>query len=67
MSIMIPQRTVMGGSQGPRSDLVDLLALVAKGKVVPKLELYPLDQINAVRDRQAAGKVRYRAVVQPAV
>ncbi len=65
MSIMIPQRTVMGGSQGARGDLVDLLALVAAGKVAPKLELYPLDQINAVRDRQAAGKVRYRAVVQP--
>jgi D-arabinose 1-dehydrogenase-like Zn-dependent alcohol dehydrogenase len=33
------------------------------GKVVPRLELYPLERVNHVRERLEAGKVRYRAVL----
>jgi D-arabinose 1-dehydrogenase-like Zn-dependent alcohol dehydrogenase len=61
---MFPPRAVIGGTQGPRRDLVDLLALVAKGKVKPRLETYPLDRINEALARQEAGAVRYRAVVR---
>jgi D-arabinose 1-dehydrogenase-like Zn-dependent alcohol dehydrogenase len=32
-------------------------------KVKPVIETYPLEQMNAVRERLAAGKVRYRAVL----
>jgi D-arabinose 1-dehydrogenase-like Zn-dependent alcohol dehydrogenase len=39
---------------------------VAAGKVKPMLEVYPFDQVNAVRDRLEAGKVRYRAVLRNA-
>ncbi len=62
--LMFPPRTILGGSQGERRDLVDLLDLAAAGKVKPKLEVYPLSDINAVLDRQEAGKVRYRAVLR---
>jgi D-arabinose 1-dehydrogenase-like Zn-dependent alcohol dehydrogenase len=31
--------------------------------VKPAVETYPLGEVNAVRERLAAGKVRYRAVL----
>jgi D-arabinose 1-dehydrogenase-like Zn-dependent alcohol dehydrogenase len=31
---------------------------------VPKLELYRLDQVNELMERQRDGKVRYRGVLQ---
>jgi len=64
MALMFPARHLIGSSQDERSDLHEALKLVAAGKVKPKLEIYPLAQVNEVRDRLAAGKVRYRAVLQ---
>jgi D-arabinose 1-dehydrogenase-like Zn-dependent alcohol dehydrogenase len=66
MTMMMGQRQLRGSSQDERADLFDALALVAKGKVTPKVELYPLARVNEVRERLAAGKVRYRAVLQHA-
>lgn len=63
--LMFPARQLIGGSQFERRDVVDALALVAAGKVKPRVERYKLDEINDVRDRLAAGKVRYRAVLTP--
>jgi len=63
MTLMMGQRQLRGSSQDERSDLYEALQLVASGKVKPVLETYPLEQANAVRDRLAAGKVRYRAVL----
>jgi len=60
------QRQLRGSSQDKRKDLYDALQLVAKGKVKPMLELYPIEQLNDVLERLAAGKVRYRAVLQHA-
>lgn len=60
--LMFPPRSIIGGTQGDRRDLVDLLDLLAKKKIKPKLEVYPLDQFNEVLTRQTEGKVRYRAV-----
>jgi 2-desacetyl-2-hydroxyethyl bacteriochlorophyllide A dehydrogenase len=58
------QIQVIGSMQDQREDLVDVLALAAAGKVVPKLELYRLDQVNELMERQRDGKVRYRGVLQ---
>lgn len=58
------QIQVIGSMQDEREDLVDVLALAAAGKVVPKLELYPLDAVNRLMERQQAGEVRYRGVLQ---
>lgn len=65
-TLMFGQRELRGSSHDERSDLLDALQLVARGKVKPRIEVYPLDRVNEVRDRLAAGKVRYRAVLQHA-
>jgi D-arabinose 1-dehydrogenase-like Zn-dependent alcohol dehydrogenase len=66
MTLMFGQRQLRGSTQDERSDLFEALALVARGKVTPKIETYPLAKVNEVRERLAAGKVRYRAVLQHA-
>jgi 2-desacetyl-2-hydroxyethyl bacteriochlorophyllide A dehydrogenase len=66
MALMMGQRQLRGSSQDERSDLSEALALLAAGKVSPKIETYPLAKANDVRDRLQAGKVRYRAVLQHA-
>ncbi len=53
-------RGTVAHGRGPLSEILDL---AAKGKVKPKIEVYPLAEANAVRERLAAGKVRYRAVL----
>jgi D-arabinose 1-dehydrogenase-like Zn-dependent alcohol dehydrogenase len=67
MVLMFGQRQLRGSSQDERSDLYEALQLLARGKVKPRIETYPLDKVNEVRERLAAGKVRYRAVLQHAV
>ena len=62
--LMFPPRTILGGTQGERRDLVDLLALAAKKKVKPKLETFTLDQVNDALARVESGKIRYRAVLR---
>ena len=64
--LMFGQRQLRGSSQDERSDLFEVLMLVAAGKVSPKIETYPLARVNEVRERLEAGKVRYRAVLQHA-
>jgi len=61
--LMLGQRELRGSTQDERSDLAEALDFVARGKVKPKLEIYPLSRINDVRERLEAGKVRYRAVL----
>lgn len=65
-TLMFGQRELRGSSQDERSDLLEALQFLARGKVKPRLEVYPLDKVNDVRERLEAGKVRYRAVLQHA-
>lgn len=64
MLMLLKQLSVVGSMQDERQDMVEVLALVAAGKVKPKLELYGLDEINTLMERQRDGKVRYRGVVE---
>jgi len=64
MVLMMGQRQLRGSSQDERSDLYEALQLVARGKVKPVLETYPLARVNEARERLESGKVRYRAVLQ---
>ncbi len=66
MALMMGQRQVRGSTQDERRDLYEALGFVAAGKVKPRIEAYPLEDANAALDRLAAGKVRYRAVLQHA-
>jgi D-arabinose 1-dehydrogenase-like Zn-dependent alcohol dehydrogenase len=64
MSLMFPARQLRGSSQDEISDLYEALQLVARGKVKPIIEIYPLNRANEALERLQAGKVRYRAVLQ---
>jgi D-arabinose 1-dehydrogenase-like Zn-dependent alcohol dehydrogenase len=66
MTLTIGQRQLRGSSQDERADLAEALAHVARGKVKPMIELYPLERVNEARERLASGKVRYRVVLQHA-
>jgi D-arabinose 1-dehydrogenase-like Zn-dependent alcohol dehydrogenase len=65
-SLVAGQRELRGSTQDERSDLFEALELLAQKKIKPRVEAYPLAQVNSVRERLAAGKVRYRAVLQHA-
>jgi alcohol dehydrogenase len=66
MMLLMGQRQIRGSSQDERRDLFEALSFVAAGKVKPRLETYALGDANAALGRLAAGKVRYRAVLQHA-
>jgi D-arabinose 1-dehydrogenase-like Zn-dependent alcohol dehydrogenase len=61
--MVFKQTSILGSAQNDVGDLVDMLNLVASGKVKPKLEMYRMDEINRVFVRLAEGKVRHRAVL----
>lgn len=63
VQMLFKQTSVIGSAHNDRADLVDILGLVAGGKVRPQLEIYPLEEINGVLGRLAEGKVRHRAVL----
>jgi alcohol dehydrogenase/propanol-preferring alcohol dehydrogenase len=63
MLFLSRQIRLVGSMQNERRDLVEALELAASGKVRAQIETYPLEKANEVRDRLAAGKVRYRAVL----
>jgi len=64
--LLVGQVELRGSTQDERSDLFEALELLARKKIKPRVEAYPLAEVNAVRERLAAGKVRYRAVLQHA-
>lgn len=66
-ALLFGQRQLRGTLQDERADLAEALGHVARGKVKPRIEVYPLARINEARERLEAGKVRYRAVIQHAV
>ena len=63
VQMLFRQTSIIGSAHNDPADLVDILGLVAAGKVKPQLEIYPLHEINRVLARLAEGKVRHRAVV----
>jgi D-arabinose 1-dehydrogenase-like Zn-dependent alcohol dehydrogenase len=62
--LLFQQCSIKGSTHNNRADLVEALDLVARGKVTPIIETYPLSQINAALERVESGKIRFRAVVQ---
>jgi D-arabinose 1-dehydrogenase-like Zn-dependent alcohol dehydrogenase len=61
--MLFKQTAILGSAQNDVADLIDILNLVAAGKVKPRLETYRMDEINNVFVRLAEGKVRHRAVL----
>lgn len=63
-TLLFKQCSIKGSTHDNRGDLVEVLDLMAAGKVTPRIETYPMERINEVRERVEAGKVRYRAIVE---
>jgi D-arabinose 1-dehydrogenase-like Zn-dependent alcohol dehydrogenase len=63
-TLLFKQCSVKGSTHNSRSDLVEVLQFMAAGKVKPRIEVFPLAEINDVRERVEAGKVRYRAILR---
>jgi 2-desacetyl-2-hydroxyethyl bacteriochlorophyllide A dehydrogenase len=63
VEMLFKQTSIIGSAHNDSADLVDIVRLAADGKVKPRLEVYPIDEINSVLGRLVAGKVRHRAVV----
>jgi D-arabinose 1-dehydrogenase-like Zn-dependent alcohol dehydrogenase len=60
---LMRQVSVKFSLQNRRQDLMEVLDLAAREKVRPKLEVYPLADVNKTLQRLIEGKVRYRAVL----
>ena len=63
LHLLSHQISLVGSQQSSRADLVEVLALAARGKVKPGVEVYAPEEINKVMERLEAGHVRYRAVL----
>ncbi|HTS27722.1 MAG TPA: alcohol dehydrogenase catalytic domain-containing protein [Bryobacteraceae bacterium] len=63
VQMLFKQTSIIGSAQNDPADLIDIVRLVADGKVRPRLETYRIDEINRVLVRLSEGKVRHRAVV----
>ena len=61
--MLFKQTSIIGSAQNDPGDIIDILHLVADGKVKPWLETYPIGDLNRVLRRLEEGKVRHRAVL----
>lgn len=66
VQMLFRQTSIIGSAHNDPADLLDILTLVTNGKVKPRLEIYPMEEINRVLLRLAEGKVRHRAVLTQA-
>jgi propanol-preferring alcohol dehydrogenase len=68
MSLDIPRLVldgieVVGSLVGTRQDLTEAFQFAAEGKVVPKVTLRPLGDINAIFKEMEQGQIRGRMVI----
>lgn len=68
MSLDIPRLVldgiqVVGSLVGTRQDLLEAFQFAAEGKVVPKVTLRPLEDINAIFKEMEQGQIRGRMVI----
>lgn len=54
---------VVGSLVGTRQDLVEAFEFAAQGKVVPKVTLRPIEDINEIFDEMQQGKIKGRMVI----
>ncbi|WP_286776620.1 MULTISPECIES: alcohol dehydrogenase AdhP [unclassified Pseudomonas] len=68
MSLDIPRLVldgieVVGSLVGTRQDLLEAFEFAAQGKVVPKVTLRPIEDINDIFDEMLEGKIKGRMVI----
>ena len=54
---------VIGSLVGTRQDLAEAFQFGAEGKVKPRVQMRPMEDINDIFDEMAAGKIRGRMVI----
>ena len=65
IDIISTERNIIGNLVGSYNDLVELMALAARGKVTLHTATYALDDFQQAIDDLDAGKVRGRAILVP--
>jgi propanol-preferring alcohol dehydrogenase len=63
--VVLKRITVRGSIVGTRQDLAESIAFAVEGKVKANVSVEPLEQVNDVFERLAAGKVEGRVVLRP--
>jgi alcohol/geraniol dehydrogenase (NADP+) len=54
-----------GGDVGERGGPASMLDFAARHKIAPQVEHFPLSRVNDAFSHLAAGKARYRVVLNP--
>lgn len=65
IDIISTERNIIGNLVGSYNDLVELMALAARGKVTLHTAKYPLEKFQKALDDLDAGQVRGRAILIP--
>jgi NAD+-dependent secondary alcohol dehydrogenase Adh1 len=65
IDLISTERNIIGNLVGSYNDLVELMALAARGKVQVHTAKYPLDKFQEALDDLGAGRVRGRAILIP--
>jgi uncharacterized zinc-type alcohol dehydrogenase-like protein len=58
------QRGVVGSAIGSPAEIRAMLEFSARHGVAPRIERFPMDEVNAALDRLRANRLRYRAVLE---
>lgn len=62
-SFILGQQRIVGMNIGSRQDLRELLQLAVRHNIRPRVEVYPLEEVNQVHQRLRDNEVRFRAVL----
>ena len=54
---------VIGSLVGTRTDLAEAFQFAAEGKVVPRCQLRPMEDINEIFEEMEQGKIKGRMVI----
>lgn len=54
---------IVGSLVGTRSDLAEAFQFAAEGKVIPKVQMRSLDEVNEIFDEMTSGKINGRMVI----
>lgn len=60
---LLLERSVSGGAVGSPSDIARMLEFAARAGIVPRVEQFPIADVNRAVDHVRSGTVRFRAVL----
>jgi D-arabinose 1-dehydrogenase-like Zn-dependent alcohol dehydrogenase len=60
---LLLERSVSGGAVGSPSDIARMLEFAARAGIVPRVEQFPIADVNRAVDHVRSGTARFRAVL----